>query len=75
MLGSLPGAGASERVTEAYKGLLSTDGNRGESIFAQASLTARLTGQADTKVGESDPDLPSGRGSAQRIKVTPGITG
>ena len=35
----------------------------------------RLTGRTDTKVGESDPDLPSARGSAQRIKLTPGITG
>ena len=55
--------------------MLTTDGNRGECVFAKASLTVRLTGRTDTKVGESDPDLPSGRGSAQRIKVTPGITG
>ena len=72
---SLPGAGASERVTEAYKGWLSTDGNRGESTFAQASLTVRLTGRAEWKHGESDPDIPRGRVSAQRIKATPGITG
>lgn len=49
--------------------MLTTDGNRGECVFAKASLTVRLTGRSDTKVGESDPDLPSGRGSAQRIKV------
>ena len=55
--------------------MLATDGNRGGRVFAKASLTDRLTSQTDTKVGESDPDLPSGRGSAQRIKVTPGITG
>ncbi len=28
LLGSLPGAGASKNVTEAYKGMLGTDGNR-----------------------------------------------
>ena len=55
--------------------MLVTDGNRDGSVFAKASLTVRLTGRTDTKVGESDPDLPCGRGSAQRIKVTPGITG
>jgi hypothetical protein len=55
--------------------LLITDGNRDGRVFAQASLTVRLTGRTDRKLGESDPDLPCGRGSAQRIKVTPGITG
>ena len=35
----------------------------------------RLTGRADVKAGLSDPALPSGRGVAQRIKGTPGITG
>ena len=35
----------------------------------------RLTGQTDTKVGLSDPVVPYGRAIAQRIKVTPGITG
>ena len=74
-MGSLPGAGASERVTEAYKGWLITDGNRKGRIFAQASLTERLTGRSDGKPGESDPDELCGRESAQRIKATPGITG
>ena len=35
----------------------------------------RVTIRTVRKLGESDPDLPSGRGSAQRIKATPGITG
>ena len=35
----------------------------------------RLTGQADTKVGLSDPVVLCGRAIAQRIKGTPGITG
>ena len=72
---SLPGAGASERVTEAYKGLLITDGNRDGRIFAKASLTVRLTRRTDRKLGESDPDFLCGKESAQRIKATPGITG
>ena len=39
------------------------------------SLTARPTSRAGTKVGPSDPVIPYGRVIAQRIKVTPGITG
>ena len=38
-------------------------------------MTARLTSRAETKVGLSDPAVPCGRAVAQRIKVTPGITG
>ena len=54
-VGSLTGAVASERVTEALKGWLSTDGNRTKSVNAKASLTARETSRAVTKVGVSDP--------------------
>ena len=74
-LGSLTGAVASERVTEALKGSLSTVGNRAKSVKAEGSLIARQTGRARTKVGLSDPVVPSGRAIAQRIKATPGITG
>ena len=52
---SLTGAVASEKVTEALKGFLSTDGNRAKSANAKDSLTARRTGRAVTKVGVSDP--------------------
>ena len=52
---SLTGAVASEKVTEALKGWLSTDGNRAKSVNAKASLTARQTCRAVTKVGVSDP--------------------
>jgi len=45
------------------------------SAIAQANLTARETFRANTKVGHSDPVVPSGRAIAQRIKGTPGITG
>ena len=55
LVGSLTGAVASERVTEASKGSLSADRNRAKSIKAEGSLTARPTGRAGTKVGLSDP--------------------
>ena len=74
-VGSLTGAVASQRVTEAPKGSLSTVGNRAKSVKAKGSLIARHTGRARTKVGLSDPAVPSGRAVAQRIKATPGITG
>ena len=54
-MGSLTGAVASKRVTEAFKGSLRLDGNQPESANAKGSLTARLTGRAGTKVGLSDP--------------------
>ena len=73
--GSLTGAVASKTVTEAFKGYLSTDGNRAKSVNAEGSLTARLTSRAGTKVGVSDPAVESGIAVAQRIKVTLGITG
>src|SRR5437899_1142793 len=62
-------------VTEARKGSLSTVGNRVTSARVKGSLTARSTDQAGTKVGSSDPAVPSGRAVAHRIKGTPGITG
>ena len=74
-LGSLTGAVASKRVTEAFKGSLRMDGNHSKSAKAKASLTVTPTSGADTKVGLSDPVVPRGRAIAQRIKATPGITG
>ena len=53
--GSLTGAVASERVSEALEGSLRMDGNQPESAKAEGSLTATPTGGADTKVGLSDP--------------------
>ena len=74
-MGSLTGAVASQNVTEARKGSLSTVGNRAQSAKAQGSLTARHTGRAGAKAGLSDPAVASGSAVAQRIKGTPGITG
>jgi hypothetical protein len=74
-VGSLTGAVASKKVTEAPKGSLRTVGNRSKSAKAEGSLTATLTSGAGTKVGLSDPVVPRGRAIAQRIKATSGITG
>ena len=74
-VGSLTGAVASERVSEALKGSLRMVGNHSQSVKAEGSLTARATTRAGTKVGLSDPVVPHGRAIAQRIKATLGITG
>ena len=75
LVGSLTGAVASQRVTEAPKGSLSMFGNHAQSVKVEGSLTARPTSRAGTKVGLSDPAVPYGRAVAHRIKGTPGITG
>ena len=75
LVGSLTGAVASQRVTEAPKGSLSLVGNQVLSVSAQGSLTARQTCRAGAKAGTSDPAPHCGMGVAQRIKGTPGITG
>ena len=54
-VGSLTGAVASERVTEAFKGSLRMVGNHSQSAKAEGSLTARPTGRAGRKLGLSDP--------------------
>ena len=74
-VGSLTGAVASKRVTEAFKGSLSVIGNHAQSVKAKGSLTVRQTSRSGTKVGLSDPVVPHGRAIAQRIKATLGITG
>ena len=53
--GSLTGAVASERVSEALKGSLRMVGNHSQSAKAEGSLTARPTGRAGRKLGLSDP--------------------
>ena len=73
--GSLTGAVASKRVTEALKGLLRMIGNHSKSVKAKGGLTARATARAGTKVGLSDPVVIRGNAIAQRIKATLGITG
>ena len=60
MVGSLTGAVASQRVTEAPKGSLRTDGNRSKSVMVEGSLTVRPTSRAGTKVGHSDQAVENG---------------
>ena len=55
LAGSLTGAVASERVSEALKGSLRMVGNHLKSAKAEGSLTVTPTGGAGTKVGLSDP--------------------
>ena len=59
-VGSLTGAVASQRVTEAFKGSLRMVGNHSKSVKAEGSLTVRPTSRADTKVGLSDPAVENG---------------
>ena len=75
LVGSLTGAVASQKVTEALKGFLSLVGNQVSSASAQGSLTVRETSRAGAKAGTSDPAVACGSAVAQRIKGTPGITG
>ncbi len=74
-MGSLTGAVASKKVTEAYKGSLRLVGNQSQSAKAEGSLTARSTVRAGWKHGLSDLTVLCGRAVAQRIKVTLRITG
>ena len=55
LAGSLTGAVASERVSEAPKGSFRMVGNHPQSAKAEGSLTVTPTGGTDTKVGLSDP--------------------
>ena len=75
LVGSLSGADASQKVTEARNGPLTRDGNPRARAKAEGGLTARATARAEAKAGLSDPTALSGRAVAYRIKATPGITG
>ena len=55
LVGSLTGAVASERVSEALKGSLRMVGNHSQSAKAEGSPTARRTRRAGRKLGLSDP--------------------
>ena len=59
-MGSLTGAVASQKVTEAPKGSLRMDGNRSKSVMVEGSLTVRPTSRAGAKVGHSDQAVENG---------------
>ena len=60
LVGSLTGAVASQRVTEAPKGSLRMVGNHSKSVMAKGSLTARPTSRAGAKAGLSDQAIQYG---------------
>ena len=60
LVGSFTGEVGSYNATEPHKGTLIMDGNHDDSVKAKASLTARPTSRAGTKVGLSDPVKHSG---------------
>ena len=72
LAGSLTGAVASQRVTEAPKGPLRLDGNQPPSAWAEGGLTARPTRRAGTKVGPSDPLASAWKGQGLTDKSYPG---
>ena len=72
LAGSLTGAVASERVSEALKGSLRMVGNHSKSAKAEGSLTARPTSRAGTKVGLSDPVVSEWKGHRSTDKSYPG---
>src|SRR5699024_441747 len=74
-VGSLTGAVASQRVTEAPKGSLRMVGNHTKSVQIEGTLTPIHTSRPARQGGLRDPVVPHGGGNAQRIKATPGITG
>ena len=68
----MTGAVASERVTEAPKGSLRLDGNQPQSVMAEGSLTARLTGRAGAKAGHSQSGDSEWKGRRSTDKSYPG---
>ena len=68
LVGSLTGVVASKRVSEAFKGTLSTLGNRAQSAIAKGCLTVRQTSRSGTKVGYSDPVVSVWKGHRSKDK-------
>ena len=59
-MGSLTGAVASQKVTEAPNGSLRLVGNQPQSVMVLGSLTARPTSRAGAKAGHSDQAVENG---------------
>ena len=64
LVGSFTGEVGSYNATEPHKGWLILNRNQDDRVKAKASLTARPTSLAWTKVGFIDPGWPSGRRTA-----------
>jgi len=74
-VGSLSGALASQRVTEAFKGRLPADGNGRDRAKPKAGFTARRLFRAVAKAELSEPIHFRRKCRDHQPKVTPGITG
>jgi len=61
-MGSLTGAVASQKVPEARDGEFKLTKYQFVSVIVYTCLTVRLTNQAGTKVGYSDPMILCGKG-------------
>ena len=72
LAGSLTGAVASLKSNGGAQRFPQCGRKSHEECKGKGSLTARPTSRAGTKVGLSDPVVPSGRAIAQRIKSYPG---
>ena len=59
-MGSLTGAVASQKVTEALKGSLRMVGNHSKRAKSEGCLTARPTSRAGAKAGQSDQAVENG---------------
>ncbi len=64
LAGSFTGEVDSYNATESRNGWLVLNRNQDDSVKAKASLTARLTSRAGTKVGLSDPPMLGGKRGA-----------
>ena len=67
-MGSFTGAVPSQKVKEGFKGQLGANGNRADSVMAQAGLTVRGTSQAGGKPEHSDPTIRIRRGGSSTDK-------
>ena len=68
LAGSFTGAVSSQRVTEEFKGQLGANGNRADSVMAQAGSTVRGTSRAGGKPEHSDPMIRIRRGQSSTDK-------
>ncbi|PIZ88212.1 MAG: hypothetical protein COX91_01345 [Candidatus Nealsonbacteria bacterium CG_4_10_14_0_2_um_filter_39_15] len=72
---SLSGALASKKVTEAFKGRLTPDGNRSDRAKPKAGFTARRICRAVGKPELSEPTDFYRKSEDHQPKATSGITG
>ena len=72
LVGSFTGEVGSYSATEPRNGWLILNGNQDDSVKVKASLTARPTSRAGTKVGLSDPPIAWWQARSLTAKSYPG---